>query len=174
MLYLCIMKTTTLSSLVKFIIAYCNIHGFTITPLKLQKILYYTQSWHIAKFDKHPLFSELPEAWVNGPVYRTIYDNYKSKFFKSEPLKLENIDTVGEEILETLKNDIDISDEQFTLVNSIVKFYSSMGEGKLVLLTHRDTPWNEARKGLGEFDRCENKISIDSMYQFYNPLMKRS
>ena len=45
---------------------------------------------------------------------------------------------------------------------------SSMDEAKLVLMTHNDLPWNQAREGKGEFERCETNISLESMYSFYS------
>lgn len=162
------MRETRLQSLVDYVIAYCNIFGFTITPLKLQKILYYVQAWHIVKHDRHQLFNELPQAWVNGPVYRSVYNTYKDRFYRSSPLMMRRVREEGDIVLEELKNNLNVSDVQLETINIILKHYSSMDEGKLVLLTHNDSPWNEAREGLGEFDRCEKNISIDSMYSFYS------
>ena len=52
--------------------------GLTVSPLKLQKILYYEQSWHMVSFGReNTLFSVAPQAWVNGPVYPEIYREYK-------------------------------------------------------------------------------------------------
>lgn len=54
--------------------------GLTVSPLKLQKILYYEQSWHMVAFGRDKqLFSQAPQAWVNGPVYSEIYHIYKDK-----------------------------------------------------------------------------------------------
>lgn len=78
------MKKTNISVMSHYIILFCNNLGVTINPLKLQKLLYYVQAWHISKFNKEILFDTLPEAWVNGPVYREVYDNFKSTFFKNE------------------------------------------------------------------------------------------
>lgn len=47
-----------------------------VTPLKLQKLLYYLQAWNLVFFNT-PIFQEEPEAWVNGPVYRKVYDHYR-------------------------------------------------------------------------------------------------
>lgn len=53
--------------------------GFSISPLKLQKILYYEQAWFMVFFGReNQLFDCAPEAWVNGPVYPEIYHQYKS------------------------------------------------------------------------------------------------
>ena len=45
----------------------------TVSPLKLQKLLYYAQAWSMVFFGRQrQLFSDVPQAWVNGPVYPTI------------------------------------------------------------------------------------------------------
>ena len=45
-----------------------------LTVLKVQKLLYYCQAWHMAFYDGRRLFDGPFEAWVHGPVNRTIYD----------------------------------------------------------------------------------------------------
>jgi len=52
-----------------------------ITPLALQKALYYIQGFYYAFYEIF-LFSEDCEAWVHGPVYRDIYYTRKSKVHK--------------------------------------------------------------------------------------------
>jgi len=168
------MNFVGIKDLAYFILAYGNVQGFAITPLKLQKILYYTQAWHIAKFNKHTLFDELPEAWVNGPVYKTIYHEFNNNFYRDTPLRLKDIDSRGDDILKERQEKLRINPEQLELVYTVVKHYSRMDGGKLVLLTHTDSPWNDAREGLGEFDRSDRNISIDSMYNFYNPKIAKS
>lgn len=51
-----------------------------ITPLALQKALYYIQGFYFA-FHKTFLFQEDCEAWVHGPVYKDIYFKYKDYRF---------------------------------------------------------------------------------------------
>lgn len=59
----------------KYIILRLLQNGNSVSPLKLQKIMYYLQAWFLVYFND-PLFEEEPEAWVNGPVYRVIFDEY--------------------------------------------------------------------------------------------------
>ena len=165
-----VMKKTSLNSLVDFVIVYCKVNGLRITPLKLQKLLYYIQSWHIAKFEKNNLFDELPQAWVNGPVYRSVYDAYKSNFFKNEDIKFDSSDNLEDEL--KLKIDgLNIDDEQIKVINSILKFYAAQSDGNLVLRTHTDRPWNQARKDLKPFERSTNQITVDNMYSFYSEML---
>jgi len=49
-------------------------HGISdMSPMKLQKILYFAQGWYLAT-EKKPLFDEQIEAWRYGPVIRTVYE----------------------------------------------------------------------------------------------------
>ena len=160
------MKTVDLELMSNTIILYCNTYGFSITPLKLQKLLYYVQAWHIAKFDKNTLFGELPEAWVNGPVYKSVYHSFREKFYRNDDIVLEPKTTYEED----LKSNFDLlklEKEQFNVINSVLKFYACLTEGNLVLKTHSDSPWIEARKNVGPFDRSTEIITVDSMYNFY-------
>ena len=51
------------------VIAYIFSALHEVTPLTLQKLLYYIQGNYAAIYDK-PLFDAPCEAWVHGPVYR--------------------------------------------------------------------------------------------------------
>ena len=57
--------------------------------MKLQKLLYYCQAWALVWDDK-PLFKEKIEAWISGPVVRTLYNTHRGKFL----LKLKDIPSV--------------------------------------------------------------------------------
>ncbi|MEO7994526.1 MAG: type II toxin-antitoxin system antitoxin SocA domain-containing protein [bacterium] len=59
-----------------YFIAFSHEHGDPLSNLKLQKLLYYAQAWHLALRDE-PLFPERIEAWVHGPVVPEVYRRYK-------------------------------------------------------------------------------------------------
>ena len=44
-----------------------NEEGEPMTHMRLQKLLYYVQGWHMAWYGR-PLFAERIEAWQHGPV----------------------------------------------------------------------------------------------------------
>ena len=54
-----------------------------LTPKKLQKLVYYSYSWFIALNNENEneinslLFDETPEAWIHGPVFKSLYSKYK-------------------------------------------------------------------------------------------------
>lgn len=162
------MKTVDLNKMSEYVVLFCQNLGVPISPLKLQKLLYYIQSWHIAKSNKEILFSTLPEAWVNGPVYREVYDSYKSVFFRNENIvtDLDEI-SLSEKLLQA-QTELNVTDDQLKLINAVLSSYGKLSDERLVLMTHSERPWNEAREGLSPIDRSDKKLSVESMFQYFN------
>ena len=52
----------------------------SITTLKLQKLVYYSQSWSLV-WDDAPLFEEDFEAWVNGPVAVSLFHALQGYYY---------------------------------------------------------------------------------------------
>lgn len=162
------MKRANLRTMSEYVILFCQNFGVPISPLKLQKLLYYIQSWHIAKFEKEQLFDSLPEAWVNGPVYREIYNQFKDTFFRNENI-LTGLDEFQlSEQLKTKQDELNLEESQIKLINTVLETYCKLSDERLVLLSHSEEPWNEARAGLSPIERSENKLSIDTIYKYFN------
>ena len=106
-----------------------------ITNMKLQKLVYYAQAFHLAIFD-NPLFSEKIEAWIHGPVCPELYFEYKR--YGSMPIESEH--NVSLDMFR--KNQISLLDE----VNEVFGQYSA---GKLRNMTHEDEPWKEMKAETG-------------------------
>ena len=49
----------------------------SLNHLKLQKLLYYVQAWHLAFYGETFSLMENFKAWIHGPVNRTIYNRFK-------------------------------------------------------------------------------------------------
>ena len=160
----------------KYIILRLLQNGNTITPLKLQKILYYLQAWFLVYFDKQRLFENQPEAWVNGPVYRDVYDEYRNKGMYSQltlaDAGVTDVDEVPS-VLGGLHQSMNLSDAQWALIEQVLTHYGSMSQDRLVFLTHSQLPWNEARRGVQPFAYSEQKISFKSMYDYYSQAIRQ-
>ncbi|WP_196594236.1 type II toxin-antitoxin system antitoxin SocA domain-containing protein [Pectinatus sottacetonis] len=105
-----------------------------ITPLALQKTLYYIQGFYYA-FHHTFLFSEECEAWIHGPVYRKIYSRYKN--YQFDPIKKPN----------------EFNTETFTatekaIFDSVIKNLCCYSGKILEQFTHSETPWISARKNI--------------------------
>ncbi|TAJ13045.1 DUF4065 domain-containing protein [Marinilabiliaceae bacterium JC017] len=161
-------KKADLSTLSKYVVLYFNSHGISVTPLKLQKVLYYIQAWHLVFFKKRNLFEELPQAWVNGPVYRTVYNKYKNRFYKDDTINALKDGDDAIELLNITKDKLKLDEKQHSLIEAILKSYGVLSSEKLVFMTHREDPWNIARKDYKPMQRCEEVISTDMMFDFYS------
>jgi uncharacterized phage-associated protein len=98
-----------------------------ITNLKLQKLLYYVQGFHLALFNS-PLFSENIVAWQYGPVVPEIYRKYKQ--YSRNPL--ESSEDFNPESI-----DNDIRD----LIDEVYGVYGKYTGTVLANFTHQEAPW---------------------------------
>ena len=103
--------------------------GDRMTNLKLQKLLYYQQGYHLAFFGT-PLFDDEIEAWMYGPVVPSVYNVY-SKYIAST--------------LPEVKDVIYLSDDEEELFNEVYDAYREFSAIGLMNRTHSERPWQEAR-----------------------------
>lgn len=118
-------------------------HGDTISNLKLQKILYYQQGFHLAYFGT-PLFEEDIVAWQYGPVVPSVYKAYKS--FESNSIS-------------TSKEGISLSDDEEELFNDVYEEYNQFSAVALMKMTHEESPWKTTE--------INSVISRDKMMSFF-------
>jgi len=144
--------------------------GLSVSPLKLQKILYYEQAWFMAFGGRdNTLFPDAPEAWVNGPVYPTIYHIYKDR----TPNMCDHLqisDFTDQDPLFALRQyceRLSLGPDFSELIESVITMYGSKTQNQLIFMTHSERPWAEAREGLAPYERSERSISLDTMFNYY-------
>ena len=133
--------------------------GDTISPLKLQKILYYCQAWHLAIFKK-PLFQEDIEAWAHGPVVPSQYTRF-SYIFRNDNINPSKINIEKIEFEDKTTED---------LLTEVFGIYNEHSASYLENLTHSEKPWIDARGSLQDWERSNNIISKETMTEFYSKL----
>ncbi|MFB9087115.1 DUF4065 domain-containing protein [Erwinia tracheiphila] len=69
-----------------------------LTPMKLQKLLFYVQSWHLKLYDGKTLFEESFMRWKFGPVIPNLY--HELKRYGSSPIdkKIRKIEVSGSDV----------------------------------------------------------------------------
>lgn len=122
----------------------------SMTQKKLQKLCYYAQGWY-AGITNHRLFNDQMQAWVHGPVSPKLYEKFKMFGYNKIPKKESK--TTDEE----LKG----------IVRQIYRIYGKLDGDQLEELTHEETPWKNARKGLEAHEPSTNPIKIDDMKSFF-------
>lgn len=125
-----------------------------LTAMKLQKLVYYSQAWSLV-WDEEPLFTEDVEAWINGPVIRELYEHHRG-LFQVEAWRPGDQEALGTEQRET--------------VDAVLDYYSPKPSQVLSDLTHREDPWQEARRGMSPRERGNRVISHASMAEYYGSL----
>jgi uncharacterized phage-associated protein len=123
-----------------------------VSNMKLQKLLYYQQGFHLAYFGK-PLFEEDIQAWQYGPVVPSIYNHFKS--YANRGIDEYEQDT----ITLTGMHEESLFDE----VNRIYGSYSAIG---LMEMTHREMPWRTTAVGIGSV------ISKNKLKTFFKTRLK--
>jgi uncharacterized phage-associated protein len=123
----------------------------SVTPLKLQKLLYYAQAWSLV-FRGEMLFCEDIEAWVHGPVVPSIYRQYKQYSYNILP---------EENLINELKT------EEVEVLNIVLRNYGKKSGRFLEELTHSEYPWLKAREGFRTNQLSDRKISIRDMKNYY-------
>jgi uncharacterized phage-associated protein len=102
--------------------------GELISNLKLQKLLYYAQGFHLAIYDE-PLFPECIEAWSYGPVVPVVY-----RYFKES----------GGDFIEPEEFDITLfDDETQEFLDEIYSMFGQYSAWKLSEMAHREPPWKD-------------------------------
>ncbi len=141
----------TASNIAKYIIGYFAANDQGINNVKLQKLLYYVQGWHLALHGK-PLFWDRIEAWVHGPVVPSVFQEYKS--FRWSPLKA----TGSYEPAPKVKAHID----------EIMWAYADFSSWDLERLTHSEAPWQDARGSLPPDISSKIEISHEAMKAYFS------
>ncbi|TGN99702.1 hypothetical protein PN36_35010 [Candidatus Thiomargarita nelsonii] len=135
-----------------------------LNHLKLQKLLYYIQSWHLV-FRGQPLFEDYFEAWVHGPVARKVYAYIKTYVSANRWSKLKPDPEMGDNVQDTL------DPEQMEIIEDVLQEYGDKTSYHLECLTHREKPWLEARGRLSETESCTNCIDNKTMLKYYTSLL---
>lgn len=145
------LRMTTASNVAKYFLTLSQPdEGDYISNLKLQKLVYYAQGFHVALFNK-PLFDEPIHAWEHGPVVKSLYHEYKEYGSNAIPIP------VGFDCAAHFSND------ELELLNEVWNVYGQFSAWKLRNMTHEEPPWKEAVEGA--------EISRDSLRSYFKTLV---
>jgi len=148
-------QRTKIDIVVDYLICKCE----DITPLALQKALYYVQGFSYA-FTGNFIFTEDCEAWVHGPVYREIYEHYSS--YKFDPIGF--IGDCDESVLSFYEKSI---------IDSIIKNFSCYSGKTLEKFTHSEEPWIKTRGDLPASVPCDRIIIKEFIGSYFAEIKKR-
>ncbi|AQZ83407.1 hypothetical protein BUM88_18395 [Acinetobacter calcoaceticus] len=134
-----------------YIVWYVNTNQLgVVTPLKLQKILYYITTTYLQNHDKL-LFEENFEKWQYGPVVTEVYHTFKSYGFspisapKPKFVKTSS-NTLSIKKIEFDENQFDNDKEFKDLANNVISELIHESAFALVNKTHEESAWSKFEK----------------------------
>lgn len=130
--------------------------GDIISPLKLQKLLYYCQAWHYTIFDEI-LFDENIQAWAHGPVVVSQYHRFKD-LMMNEAINIKDLNIKVPKFPERTEN----------LLKEVMSIYGEHSAYYLEQLTHKERPWKETRGNLEPYAASNKVIPLELMKEYYS------
>lgn len=124
-----------------------------ITNLVLQKVLYYVQGFYFAFYGKF-IFDDDCQAWVHGPVYRSIYDQFKGNRWNALSAQFEIPETAFEP-------------EEFDIIRNVSDSFCIYGGKVLESFTHREKPWLITRLGLKPEESSQKSINKELIGEYF-------
>ncbi|MBR3180750.1 SocA family protein [Candidatus Saccharibacteria bacterium] len=138
-----------------------------LTPKRAQKLVYYAYAWFITLNNedenniKNKLFDESPEAWMHGPVFRSLYEEYESHGWK--PIKKEK----------TIPKIIADNKDLKVFLERIWELFGKYDADALEYMSHQEDPWKKARIEEKSVKSKKNQISDSEIFRYYNALAER-
>lgn len=114
--------------------AFVDRFGLGMPQMKLQKLAYIAHGWNLA-INGEPLISETPEAWDNGPVFRSIWN------------AIRDFGTVGTKVVDQNKTEMiaALSPSESSIIDHVWRKYGAYSATDLSRMTHQpNTPWTRA------------------------------
>lgn len=134
-----------------------------VTPLMLQKLLYFIQGVYSGLFGK-TVFDEDCRAWLHGPVYSEVYELFRD--FKYNP-----IDDARFALLEGMEDTL--TDDEKYVTDLVINTFGMYGGKVLEKITHNEAPWIEARKGYGTGIPSNELLPKDRIMKYYIMINKK-
>jgi len=108
----------------------------SITPMKMQKLLYFLHGWHLA-ITGHPVIEEKFSAWPYGPVEENLYHMLKN--YRGTPITAYLKDGPGEPSFVVANT----AEMFYKILDMVWRKYSDFSALQLSAMTHEQgTPWD--------------------------------
>lgn len=151
------MAASTANGVADYLLWFAKEHGDLLTPLKLQKLMFYADAWHMVMHEGEELIGAPFEAWVHGPVHRETYVRFNVHKWNPIPCDAE-------------KPDLPAQVQAF--LNDVYRVFGGFSAYELEQLTHQETPWKTARGNLPLDASCTAPIDKALTCAFYTEMSR--
>lgn len=150
------MAVTTLNSVADYLLCFAHKHGDVMTPLKLQKMVFYADAWYMALNEGTELIPEQFEAWIHGPVARDLYNRFSEYKWRAIDEKIECPKDLPANVVKHLEEIYDV--------------FGGYSAYELEQMTHQEKPWLLARDGVPPDAPCQKIIDKGVTAEFYRAM----
>ena len=133
-----------------------------VTPLALQKLLYFAQAFFHALYQEE-LFTDDCQAWAHWPVYPDIYFRYKD--FGYNPIEKPLPESEGDFS--------ELTTRELSFLDAIVDVFGVYSGQMLSKITHNEQPWIEARGNLLPSDRSVTVINRETVNRYFEQVVAK-
>jgi uncharacterized phage-associated protein len=142
--------------------------GQPLTQMKLQKLVYYAYGWYLALADSI-LIDERAEAWQYGPVFPTLYDEFKN--FGARPITCEATDLDFSTLDLTVPKVSPTDGRTIEILSRVWRVYGELTAEQLSAMTHEPaSPWTRT------WAECQGvkgvDIPVDSIREYFQDKAK--
>jgi uncharacterized phage-associated protein len=125
-----------------------------MSTYKLQKLVYYSQAWHLVWADE-PLFDARIEAWANGPVVKELWQGHRGRFMADrgafgDPAALDKAEQGA--------------------IDAVLATYGHLSGQQLSYLTHAEDPWRNARGDIPSTQGSNAEITVEALNDYYSAI----
>ena len=140
------------------------LHKESMSNKKLQKICYYAYAWFLVFFNDVESFSRNLnslsrsgfQAWVHGPVSPELYALYRGYGWNDIP-SVETPPAFPEDVVDVFEQ--------------VWNIYGKFSADQLERLTHKELPWQDARKGLSPDEPSTQRMDDWVIFNYYSKMM---
>jgi uncharacterized phage-associated protein len=122
-----------------------------MTAMKLQKLVYYCQAWHLARHGE-PLFPDDVQAWREGPVVPQLYAQHRKQYLVAD-WRWGDPGAINGNAAEIL--------------DWVASRYGGFSAERLSRMTHNEVPWRIARGSRPETANSTEVMSHDVIRSYY-------
>lgn len=102
-----------------------------LSPMKLQRLLFYAQSWHLREFGMRPLTDDNFARWRHGPVIPSLHHKLKNYGVRSVDCLIRVMDHHADELSTTILTIPESDSSAHDLIAKIINKYGGLQANQL-------------------------------------------